>query len=155
MGRMLDLRPAGLGDEALLLAWRNDPVTREASFDTGKVDPAEHHRWLAGKLEDPDCVLLIVEEDGRPVGQVRLDRLDGESAEISIALAPKARGRGLGRGALRRAVLEAPTLLGVSTVKALVKRGNDASLASFAAAGFLVIGERDGVVELQADSRAG
>jgi RimJ/RimL family protein N-acetyltransferase len=151
----VNLRPARPEDEGLLLAWRNEPTTRVASLSADEITPEEHHAWFARKLQDPSCAILIIEEEGRPVGQVRLDRLDPGLAEVNIGLAPESRGRGLGREALRRVVLAAPNLLGVRSVKALVKRGNDASLASFAAAGFRVIGEHDAVVELQADSRAG
>src|SRR5207245_4537328 len=99
------------------------------SYTSDVISDDDHHQWFARKLADPTCALLVVEEAGRPVGQVRLDRIHGELAEISIGLAPDARGRGLGRDALRLAVSEAPQLLGVKSIKAFVKPVNDASLA--------------------------
>jgi RimJ/RimL family protein N-acetyltransferase len=126
---------------------RNDPATRRASFSSAEVSAEEHHAWFSRKLEDPDCALLIVEEDGWAVGQVRLDRSRRHTAEISIGLAPDARGRGVGREALRIAVSQASELLGVSAVRALIKRDNAPSLAAFTAAGFRVVFEED-VVEL-------
>ena len=145
---MLSLRPASPDDEHLILSWRNDASTRAASFSTAEIAPEEHHRWFIRKLLDPHCALLVVEQDGVPVGQVRLDRVAQEVAEISIGLAPEARGRGLGREALRQAVLDAPRLLFVRSLKASVKRENAASLAAFAAAGFHVVAEDDDAVEL-------
>jgi RimJ/RimL family protein N-acetyltransferase len=145
---MLSLRRARPDDEARVLRWRNEESAREASFRVVPISPDEHHAWFTRKLGDEDCVLLIVEEDGRPVGQVRLDRLDHDLAEISIGLAPEARGRGLGREALRRSVLEASRLLGVSGVRARVKPENAASLAAFTAAGFRVTAESENAVEL-------
>jgi RimJ/RimL family protein N-acetyltransferase len=145
---MLSLRTANRQDEELVLRLRNDPATRRASFSSAEVSAEEHHAWFSRRLEDPDCALLIVEEDGRAVGQVRLDRSRLRTAEISIGLAPGARGRGVGREALRLAVTQASELLGVSVVRALIKRDNVPSLAAFAAAGFRVVVEDEDVVEL-------
>jgi RimJ/RimL family protein N-acetyltransferase len=147
-GAVLELRAARPEDEELVLIWRNEVSTRAGSFSSEEISRDEHSRWFARKLADSNCKLLIVEEDGRPVGQVRLDRVEADKAEISIGLAPDARGRGVGREALRCAVLEAPRRLGVTTVTAFVKHNNAASLAAFTAAGFRVIGESDDVVEL-------
>jgi len=144
----LTLRPATLQDEERLLCWRNEPSTRSASLTSGEISVEEHHRWFAGKLVDPDCALLIIEHGGQPIGQLRLDRLAPDLAEVSIGLAPKARGRGLGRGALQLAASKAHELLGVTMIRALVKRGNDASLRTFRAAGFRVVGEDGAVLEL-------
>lgn len=144
----LVLRRAALEDEVLLLLWRNDPITRGVSFSPDEISPEEHHQWFVRKLEDPGCALLIVECEGKPIGQVRLDRTAPGVAEISIGLAPDSRGRGLGREALGLSVSEASRLLDVSTVTARVKRDNRASLASFTAAGFLTMREDAGVVEL-------
>jgi RimJ/RimL family protein N-acetyltransferase len=145
---MLDIRPAGPEDEDLVLRWRNEPSARAASFSKDEILAEHHHAWFTRKLSDPDCALLIVEEDGQPVGQVRLDRVGHDLGEISIGFAPGARGRGLGREALRRTVLNAPRLLAVRSVRAFVKRENAASLAAFEAAGFRVVGEDDEAVEL-------
>jgi RimJ/RimL family protein N-acetyltransferase len=146
---MLNLRRADRDDEDLVLTLRNDPSTRQVSFSATEISPEEHHAWFRRKLEDPDCALLIVEVDGQPVGQVRLDRIREDLAEISIGLAPNARGRGIGTSALRMAASAASERLGVCGLRALVKEENAPSLAAFAAAGFRVIGENDtGVVEL-------
>jgi UDP-2,4-diacetamido-2,4,6-trideoxy-beta-L-altropyranose hydrolase len=149
---MVTLRPARADDEERLLTWRNDPSTRAASFTSEVISAADHGRWFARKLRDPACALLIVEEGGRPVGQVRLDRLDPNLVEISIGLAREARGHGLGREALRLAVSEASGLFAVKTIRAMVKPGNDASLRAFNAAGFRIVREDDDAVELLCES---
>jgi len=145
----MDLRRARPDDEALLLRWRNEPSTRAASMSTGEIAPEHHHAWFSQKLANPDCALFIVEEDGRPVGQVRLDRIGPDLAEVSIGLDVEARGRGLGREALRYAAREAQHLLGVKGLKALVKPDNASSLAAFAAAGFRVVAKNANAVELR------
>src|SRR4051812_48564291 len=145
---MLELRAAEPGDEEMLLAWRNDAGTREASLDTREISPAEHHQWFVQKLEDPDCAILVVEVEGRPLGQVRLDRVADDVAEISIGLAAYARGRGLGREAISRAALEAPRLLGTTTIRALVRRANEASPRASLAAGFRLTADDGRMLQL-------
>jgi RimJ/RimL family protein N-acetyltransferase len=145
---MVNLRSAGREDEDRLLAWRNDLAARSASFTSDEISAEVHHAWFARKLQDPDCALLIIEEDGRPVGQVRLDRVADDVAEVSIALAPEARGRGLGRQALEVATAKASERLGVASIKAIVKPTNDSSLAAFRAAGFAIVRNDADAVEL-------
>jgi RimJ/RimL family protein N-acetyltransferase len=146
---MLTLRPAVPDDEARLLTWRNDPLTREASFNQEEVSSEDHRAWFARKRADPSCAILIVEDAGRPIGQVRLERLQPDLAEVNVGLAPDARGRGLGREALRLAARQAPQLLGVQDLRALVKAGNETSLRAFEAAGFEETARTGEVVELR------
>jgi RimJ/RimL family protein N-acetyltransferase len=148
---MLTLRLAGPDDEDRLLAWRNHASVREASFSRDEISAEDHHLWFSGKLRDPDCALLIIDDDGRAVGQIRLDRLAANVAEVSISLAAEARGRHVGREALRLCAFEASRLLGVVTIVARVRQDNEASLAAFRAAGYRVVGHRDGVIELQSN----
>jgi RimJ/RimL family protein N-acetyltransferase len=143
------LRPAELSDEELLLEWRNEPTTRAASLSPGKVSTEDHRRWLAARLDDTRCALFIILADAEPIGQVRLDRLDDELAEVSIGLAPEARGRGAGREALRLAAAEARSRLGVRMLTARIKADNGPSLRSFAAAGFTEVRRERDLVELR------
>jgi RimJ/RimL family protein N-acetyltransferase len=144
------LRAATAADADLLLAWRNDPATRAASFSSEEIPREAHLRWLAGKLEDDNCALLVIEVAGAPVGQVRLEK-DGDTAEIHIALAPAARGRSIGRQALQAAVGQAPVTLGAKHVVARVKADNESSLRAFEAAGFRVRSLEEDVVTLVAE----
>ena len=60
-----------------------------------------------------------------------------------------ARGRGVGREALRLAAAEARERLGVTELSARVKPDNEASLRSFAAAGYAEFKRDADVVELR------
>ena len=144
---MLILRSATEDDEQRLLEWRNEAATRAASFTSGEISPQDHRRWFRRKLADASCRLLIAEEFGKAVGQVRLDRVDAEVAEISIALAAESRGRGLGREALRLAAADAAKELGARRLVARVKPANAQSVAVFQAAGYRVVHEDEDVVE--------
>jgi RimJ/RimL family protein N-acetyltransferase/glycosyltransferase involved in cell wall biosynthesis len=144
----LALRPADERDTQRLLDWRNDPETRRWAFQPGEVDLATHEAWFARRRADPDSVIWIAEQRGEPVGQVRLDR-EGAEAEVSIALAPEARGRGLGRRLIDRAAREAPGALGVERLTARIKPDNVASVRAFEAAGFTESSRDDDVVTLR------
>jgi RimJ/RimL family protein N-acetyltransferase len=145
---MVTLRPARKDDEDRLLGWRNEPSTRAASLTHDEISADDHHAWFVRRLDDPACRLLIIEEDGRAVGQVRLDRTAPGVAYVSIGLADDARGRRLGREALRLARNDAHHALQVRELRAMVRRGNDASLRAFRAAGYTTIGESADVIEL-------
>jgi L-amino acid N-acyltransferase YncA len=137
---MVTLRRAVPDDEARLLTWRNDPITRESSFDQDEIS-------CERKLADPACAILIAEEKGQSVGQLRLDRAASYLAEVHITVAPEARGHGVGREILALAVRDAQILIGVTHLRALVKRSNTASLRAFRAAGFQETGEDAGMIE--------
>ena len=132
---MTSLRPAAAEDGGRLREWRNDPETVAASLTGRAVGAAEHAAWLARVLDDPDQRLFVVEDDGEPVGQVRLQRHADGALEVHIGLAADARGRGLGRRTLELAWEQA----GGGPLTARVLADNERSLRAFAAAGF---GER-------------
>jgi spore coat polysaccharide biosynthesis predicted glycosyltransferase SpsG/RimJ/RimL family protein N-acetyltransferase len=136
-------RRARSDDAPLLLAWRNDPVTRAASRSTAEVDPAEHEAWLHRVLADPGRMLLVVEDRGEPVGTVRFDREEPGLWEVSVTVAPEVRGRGLahrvlavGEAAWRREVGTGPRVL------ASVRPDNTASARLFRSAGYRPAPER-------------
>lgn len=130
----LILRAAGQTDAARLLAWRNDPSANRWFSSSTRVSTDQHVAWLEQTLADPNRILLIIEGDEQPLGQVRLD-LDGPSATVSITVDAGTRGRGVGRAALDETTRLAGQL-GLERLEARIKPGNAASLAAFAAAGF-------------------
>lgn len=136
----LAFRPATLADAGLLLAWRNDPVTRGQSLQTAELRYADHLAWLAASLADPSRELQIVERCGQPIGTIRIDRIDGVS-ELSWAVAPAMRGRGFGTQIVR-------TILGriEGAVQAKIKIGNTASRLIAERAGMRLAGEEKGVL---------
>jgi RimJ/RimL family protein N-acetyltransferase len=91
-----------------------------------------HISWLNATLADPLRQLFIVEEDGRPIGTVRVDQEANGSAELSWTVAPEARGRGMAKRMVR---LVADEVSGARGVRAEVKAGNEASIKVAEAAG--------------------
>lgn len=135
----ITLRPATSTDAALLLEWRNDPVTRANSFNTARVAEAEHRDWFTASLKNPQRRILIAVRDGAPVGMVRAD-LVGGATELSWGVAPRERGRGAGKAIVAVAV----KLIGGS-ITARIKAGNAASARVALSAGFVLEREEGGV----------
>lgn len=137
-GLAVTLRPATLDDAELLLVWANDPVTRASGFHPRPIEPDEHRAWLAARLASAASRLYIGMAGGEPVGQLRLER-GPDQTEISISIAPDARGRGHGRRLLAAGVAAAradPSIAGAPLI-ARVRPDNRASRALFGAAGFV------------------
>jgi RimJ/RimL family protein N-acetyltransferase len=143
----LTLRPATLDDAERLHAWRNETETRRQSIDGAPIPFGQHVEWLRRQLTRADVRLYVAELESEPVGQVRLDRTAAGAGEISLGLAPEARGRGLGTELIRAGTQAGLAELGLARIDAVVKPGNTPSLAAFARAGYARTDEleRDGV----------
>lgn len=132
---VVTLRPATSDDAAQLLVWRNDPTTRAMSITDGEVSPSDHAAWLGKTLGSADRKLFVAESGGQAIGQIRLDRAAGATWEISITVAPNARGKGFSPAMLRAAETPAKELGGKRLV-AVIKKGNESSVRAFKGAGY-------------------
>jgi RimJ/RimL family protein N-acetyltransferase len=93
---MIMMREADPDDAMTILAWRNNPRIFENSRIAEPVELEEHISWYARSLVSDKCHILIAEEDGDPVGMIRLDeRMEGDY-EVSIIVDPHYQGRGFG-----------------------------------------------------------
>jgi UDP-2,4-diacetamido-2,4,6-trideoxy-beta-L-altropyranose hydrolase len=137
----LRLRPAREKDCRLLWEWANDPQVRDAAFSSAPIPWEQHKVWFASKMRDPDCHILVAEDDqGRAVGQFRVDWRADQDGDIDVSVAFDYRGAGHGRVLID---------LGVSSVfaengerlHAFVKVGNQGSRRAFEQAGFTSLGE--------------
>lgn len=131
----LTLRPVTADDAEQLLRWRNDATTREMSVHQNEVTPADHRAWLANSLANEARALLIAEHEGRAVGVVRLDREKHGEWEISLTVAPEARGQGHAVSMLRAGELRAREL-GVLRLVARIRPENERSIRAFKTAGY-------------------
>lgn len=92
---MITLRKATIDDADMLLGWKNEEDTRKNSILTDAViDLFDHTMWLRKTLADPAVDFNIILDDGKPVGDVRVNPWRDER-EISIRMDKKCRGRGL------------------------------------------------------------
>jgi RimJ/RimL family protein N-acetyltransferase len=61
------------------------------------IDEEQHKTWFSKALQDPGRILLIGIHLNKKVGMVRFDRNREKLWEANIVIAPKFRGRGLGK----------------------------------------------------------
>lgn len=141
--RGVTLREAGPGDARAVWAWKNDPEALRTSFRTPEPVPWEdHERWYARRLAMLEPCLWIIEDAGRSVGSIRIDR-EPDRGVISIAVDPGARGRGVGAQAIALACGLFAAAGGPARVEALIKPDNDRSARAFRSAGFVPAGSRE------------
>jgi RimJ/RimL family protein N-acetyltransferase len=143
----VELRPVTLSDRDLLLKWRNDFVTVRFSGTARAVTAQEHDRWFARRLAMADPCIWIGVWRRNEVGQVRLDQTNDRFA-VDVAVAPEWRGRGFGT-ALLCALTTLAGAEGRVPLIACVHLDNNASLRSFASAGFREIERDDEWVQLR------
>ena len=100
----ISFRPATEMDVNMLFAWRNHPETRQWMKNTDKIAYDDHVRWLATTLQDPACILTIVEQYGYTVGTIRLnlgsEHTTSPVGYLSWTVDPDARRQGIGTAML-------------------------------------------------------
>lgn len=96
---------------------------------------------LAGLLSAPASFAVFA-----PDGFILAQAAGGEAEILTLAVAPAARGRGLGRALVTAAARHAATM-GANALFLEVEEGNAPALALYAGLGFLQVGRRTGYYE--------
>ena len=136
VGPPVVVRPATLDDAAVLLEWRNDPVTRALSRHHDVVPLEDHLSWLRASLGRPDRHLLVGSLDGVEIGTLRWDLEGGSEWEVSITVDPAARGRGVAGALLRSGEQWLSRTTVVDAYLAVVNVDNAASRRLFVNSGY-------------------
>lgn len=140
LGEACRLRLAVAADCATIHEWQSHPTTRRFARDTTIPEFDTHKAWMDAKLADRRCIFLIMEAGDTSCASVRLDWLEDQSGfEVSLVVAPSKRGRGYGA----RALSLARRLVSGEDLLAHVKQANEASMRSFARAGYIPAGRPD------------
>lgn len=129
----LTFRDATIADAVLIFDWRNDLKTRRMSRKSDPIDWATHILWFQDRIQRTQPRLYIFEEDGVPVGTVRLD-----PPFLSYTVAPDCRGRGIGS----RMLTLVRERFGAMTAEVQAK--NEASIRAAQKAGHRVVIIPDG-----------
>ena len=132
----LQLRPASLADEALMLDWRNHPAVRQHSGDSGLIDASAHAQWLRDSLANTSRCLLVAELGGQALAILRFDRVESGEPTVSIYLDPARHGQGWGPEILRAGESYLAARHPLRAIHARIHTQNRASQAAFAAAGY-------------------
>jgi len=138
--RIINVRPANASDCDRIFQWANDKDTRASSFNQEIIEWDEHCKWLSQRLVDPNCVMLICQDEiGNALGVVRFD-IDSNEASVSINLDPEIRGRGWAGFIIIRAADELFKRHNISRLNAFIKLQNARSIKAFERAGFFRAG---------------
>lgn len=80
------LRVASEDDLPAMLAWRNHPDVRAASFTSHEITQDEHTAWWSRVSADPQRIVLVYERYGVPSGVVTFTLEDANCAEWGFYL---------------------------------------------------------------------
>jgi RimJ/RimL family protein N-acetyltransferase len=100
MGSMnLVLRKVTESDSDSLLSWRNEETTIDWMGQRRALTQQEHNDWFKKALNDADLLLLIIEVDGIPTGQISY-KISNENdtlgaAKVSINIASQFQRKGI------------------------------------------------------------
>ncbi len=123
-------------DCLLFFEARNDPESRRASRNSDPISFDNHQNWYKKAVINPGKSLYVIESDGRPAGYCRVE---GPENEVSVALLPKFRGRGIGS----KAIASLSDLFPGKKLKAVVKSDNLRSRRAFDNAGYRLAAQHD------------
>jgi endonuclease IV len=141
------LRKAKKTDKAILLRWRNNPLTIKNSLNAQVITPKQHNEWFTASLTSKNRILLIGEiiysnKKKIRIGQVRFDKIESsltvskiKTYEISITVSPDVRAKGIGTQLLKAAETYARNN-NFSNIIATIKKNNLASIRIFERTGY-------------------
>lgn len=136
-GKALRLRKAHPEDCDLLWQWANDSEVRACSFSPESISWDTHRAWFSKQLQDSNHYFFLgIDEQDKPIGQVRFKTWDNEHAEISISLDCNQRGRGYGNLLIDLGVEVLLCQTPVKAIHAWIKPCNLASCKAFEKAQF-------------------
>lgn len=128
------IRNVEMSDAEIVWAWRNSTDARVNSKNNSLISLEEHVSWMASRIvnlsENP---FWICESGNSPIGYLRLDSTHAENNHfvVSIFVAEKFRGVGLGKGLIKLAIKELQGMSEHFVIQAEVLKINKSSLAMF------------------------
>jgi len=147
----LRLRPANVDDVGQYYTWANDPEVRNNSFSPEPIPWEQHRVWFMDRITRKNCQMLVLEAQGLPVGQARVD-FSGGPAELDYSIDPAFRGRGWGKSLIRRS-LRAVRSASAEPITARVRIDNERSRSVLQSCGFRLMGSTENEVTLEFNER--
>lgn len=134
-------RPARTDDRLLAWQWAIDPAARKSSLHPELISWDRFEVWWNNNLSSPDCRIWIMQIGDLPVGQIRYERVDDETADVTLVIAPGLRGMQLGTRLLQATADLAGRELAVGWIRGVILNENEAARRSFLNAGFEAAGQ--------------
>ncbi len=130
------LRPADRSDCKDIWLWRNNVVTRKASFDEKRIPFCEHERWFYSRIADNNAKIYIAEKGAKKIGVIRFESGD-KSVHVNVNLNPVFFGKGFGPAIIKLGSNK--FMSGINRAKRIIaeiKKDNLVSQKAFARAGY-------------------
>ncbi|MEO7264722.1 MAG: GNAT family N-acetyltransferase, partial [Ferruginibacter sp.] len=125
-------------DMLLYFEWANDETVRENSINKSQIIFEDHVKWFTGRLKNSASILLVFENTGKAIGQLRIE-IDEKNREsvINYSIDKNYRGKGFGTVILSESHKYYTGLDIPYPLIGFVKLNNTASISAFNKAGFL------------------
>jgi len=121
----------------------NDPIVRQNSFNSDKIELTNHKKWFLEKLNNSNCYFYIIRNDNDFIGSVRFDLEKENQFIIGIAIVEKYRGLGLAGKIISDTSLKFLNSRKSAKIIAHIKETNQGSLKAFLKANYKIIGNSE------------
>jgi UDP-2,4-diacetamido-2,4,6-trideoxy-beta-L-altropyranose hydrolase len=101
--KLLTIRKATGQDLETCYHWANDPQVRAQSYNQSSISLQEHTIWFHNKLKDAYSYYYILEQQGKPVAQIRF-QLSNNEAVLGYLAGKSIRSKGMGTAILARGI---------------------------------------------------
>jgi len=145
---LVDLAPRHL---ELTRTWRNHPASRAWFGDAREITPEAQRAWFAGRIRDDSDRIYILEDDGRPVAQLSVYRIEGKTAEVGRFLVdPACRRHGYFSKGFALLV-DRMRSMGIARTHLVVKKANAGAIAAYVRCGFRAVGDAGDDLRMELD----
>lgn len=148
VNRTISFRRANENDTVLYFNWANDASVRNNSYQSETISFENHQNWFYKKIKEETCFIVVFENHlGIPIGQVRIQKHDKNTAIIGISNDENYRGKGYASRMIQLATEEFLRLNSQIYISAYIKVENLASKKAFEKAGYKldVVTEYEGI----------
>lgn len=132
----LNLRPAIISDARLFFDWANEAEVRQNAINQEPIVWENHLRWFTKKLDADETIILILEQEGAPLGQIRFDNDESDRWIIDYSINKGQRGKGYGKILLALSIAYLKERQVKGEVIGMVKESNMASAVAFRKSSF-------------------
>ncbi|WOV87764.1 GNAT family N-acetyltransferase [Sporosarcina oncorhynchi] len=138
----IKIRDISKGDYDAIVSWsKNDTFCSANGWELNRSEDELHRWWMhCVNNESVDFIRKAIELDGKLIGYADLATIQGQSAEVGIAIGDSTLwGKGIGADALKRMMEYASEKLGITVFHAETHEANSRAQRLLAKIGFLEV----------------